>query len=123
MTKEEQQLIAIEIDKYFRNPTINSKWFSEHIKLEIERPDDGFEPQIMSKIQINQDSIKLIKDNQFRFSGIATVLFEDNVSKLGNHAKVEFGGQASIDGVSDRIWVKDVVLTSFHLTTNIIPKE
>ena len=123
MTKEEKQLNAIEIDKYFRMRTIDAGWFSSHIKMEIERPDDGFEPQSMSKIRIDQESIKHIQCYLYGFSGNATVLFEDRSSKLGSHAEVEFNGQADTKTESGRTCVKDLLLTSFHRTTDFIPQE
>ena len=121
MTKEEKQLIAIEIDKYFRMRTIDAGWFSSHIKLDIKRPDDGFEPQSMSKIKIDENSIDPIQNDINGFSGSAMVLFEDKASKIGSHAKVEFGGHADTKTESDRTWVKDVLLTNFHRITEIIP--
>lgn len=123
MTEEEKQLIAIEIDKYFRMRTIDACWFSSHINVETTMPDDGFEPQSMSKFKIDQDGIDPIQDDIYGFSGNATVLFEDKTSKIGCHAKVQLGGQAITVTASDRTWVKDIVLTSFHRTTDIIPKE
>ncbi|MDE6561966.1 MAG: hypothetical protein K2K75_11350 [Muribaculaceae bacterium] len=70
MIKEEKQLIAIEIDKYFRMRTIDAGWFSSHIKLDIKRPYDGFEPQNMSKIKIYENSIDPIQNDIYAFSGI-----------------------------------------------------
>ena len=102
--------------------TIDASWFSSHIKLELERPDDGFEPQSMSKIKIDQNSINPIKNDKYGFSGSATVLFEDATSKIGSHAEVEFSGQADTKTESERTWVKDLLLTSFHRTTDIIPE-
>ena len=122
MTKEEKKLIAIEIDKYFRMRTIDAGWFSSHIKLGIERPDEGFEPQRMAKIKINQDSITPIKDEVYGFSGSATGLFKDTSSKVGCYAEVEFRGLAYAITEFGRTYVNDLILTSFQRTTNIIPK-
>ena len=123
MTKEDRQLIAIEIDKYFRMRTIDAGWFSSHIKLDIKRPDDGFEPQRMTKIKINQDSIKTIQDEVYGFRGNATVLFNDKASNVGCYAEVEFNGKAYTITAPDRTSVKDVLLTGFHRTTDIIPQD
>lgn len=121
MTKEEKQLISIEIDKYFRMRSIDAGWFISHLNQEIERPDDGFEPQRMSKIKINQDSIISIQDEIYGFSGSASVLFKDNASNVGCVAEVAFRGQAYTTSEFGRTSVKDLVLTSFHRTTDIIP--
>ena len=123
MTKEERQLIAIEIDKHLRMRTIDTDWFSSHINLDIAMPDDGFEPQSMSNINIDQESVKIIQDDLYGLAGNVKVLFEDKTSKIGSCVKVEFFGQVRTVTVSDRTWVKDVILTSFHRTTDIIPKE
>ena len=123
MTKEEKQIVSVEIDKYFRNPYIDSRWFTVHIDLAIERPDDGFKPQSISDITINQESIRLVNKDLYEFSGTGKVLFRDKASKIGRRAEVEFGGQAITETKHDHMSVKDILLTTFHRTTALIPEN
>ena len=123
MTKEEKQLIAIEIDKYFRMRTIDAGWFSSHLNPDIKRPDDGFEPQRISKVKISQDSIMSLQKDIYVFSGTAIVRFQDKASQIGCSADVEFAGKAFTLTSDERTWVEDVMLTAFHRTTDIIPEE
>lgn len=76
----------------------------------------------MSKIKINQDSVKIIQDEVYGFSGSATCLFKDKASNVGYCTEVEFNGQVSTITKYGRISVKDVLLTGFHRTTDIIPQ-
>lgn len=122
MTEEEKQLVAIEIDKYFRDPFIDSRWFHAHTNLAIERPDEGFEPQSISKIKINQESIEPIVKDIYGFSGRGVVLFRDKASKVGCKAEVEFGGRANTDTKGGRMSVTDIHLTTLHKTTDVIPQ-
>lgn len=121
MTKEEKQVIAIEVHKYFISGRIDGGWFSRHLNPDIEMPDDGFEPQKMSDIKIDEESIKPLRDDLYGFSGSAKVLFVDPASSVGTSANVEFAGQALTTTTNDRTKVEDVLLTGFRRTTDIIP--
>lgn len=121
MTQEEKQVIAIEVDKYFRSGIIDGGWFSHHMNPDIEMPGDGFEPHKMSDIKINEESIKQLRDDLYGFSGSAKVLFVDKVSPVGTSANVEFAGQALTITAADRTKVEDMLLTIFHRTTDILP--
>lgn len=123
MTDEKKQIIANEIDKYFRSRIIDCAWFSRHLKPDIEMPDDGFEPQNMSYIKIDEESIKQLGDDLYGFSGSSKVLFKDKASTIGTSINVEFGGQAITITADDRTWVKNVLLTRFHRMSDILPNE
>lgn len=121
MTQEEKQVIANEIDKYFKSISVNHQWLSSHIRLDIEMPDDGFESEKMSGIKINEDSISQIGSDKFVFRGEGKVLFIEKVSKVGTKAEVEFKGIAFTVIINGRLLVTDVILTSFHRITDLLP--
>ncbi len=103
MTKEEKQVIAIEVHKYFISGRIDADWFSRHLKRDIEMPEDGFEPRKMSVIKIDEDSIRKLRADLYGFSGSAKVLFVDKASTVGPSANVYFSGHAFIITSDERI--------------------
>lgn len=100
---------------------IDAGWFSRHLKPEVEMPDDGFEPRKMSEIKIDEESIKQLRTDLYALSARAKVLFVDKASTVGTSANVEFAGQALTITAADRTKVEDMLLTSFHRTTDILP--
>ncbi len=115
------QIISNEVDKYFRSRVIDRSWFSRHLKPDIEMPDDGFGPQKMSGIKIDEESIIQLSDDLYGFSGSGKVLFKDKTSEVGTSAEVEFGGQAITITADDRTRVEGVLLTRLHRISDILP--
>ncbi len=76
----------------------------------------------MSEIKIDEESIKQLRDDLYGFSGSAKVLFVDKASSVGTSANVEFAGQVLTISEAGRTKIEDLLLTSFHRTTDILPK-
>ena len=112
MTKEEKQIIAIEIDKYFRSKTMDKDWFSDHLKSTIELPEEAIVPQGISNVIINEESIEPVNPDIYCFSATASVCFKDRASGINVHSPVKMDGCAEIGTRNERTFVKDIVITS-----------
>lgn len=112
MTKEEKQIMAIEIDKYFRSTTVNKSWFSDHLKSTIEIPNEGLEPHGISNVIINEESIEPDRADVYSFSATAKVRFNDCMSGISLHTPVKIAGHAETATSNERTFVKNIVLTN-----------
>lgn len=123
MKKDDKDVIANEVEKYFLIRRINRSWFSQHLDPLVELPDDGFEPHNMTDIKIDKESIKGLGKDLYVFNGRSTVLFKDKASGVGSDAEVEFGGEAYTSTGEGRTLVDEILLTSFHRTTDLLPTK